>query len=69
MAAVTIGSGETFEPTSAQTLYVLRDVRKGVNVFASGVFVAICVAHIFICCLGTDVLARLQGAYVVLNLL
>ncbi|KAG6901948.1 hypothetical protein C0995_006470 [Termitomyces sp. Mi166 len=54
MAAIIIGSGGTFEPTSVQTF---------------GVYVAIVLIHIVICCLGTDVLARAQGVYTVLNLL
>ncbi|KNZ71878.1 hypothetical protein J132_05703 [Termitomyces sp. J132] len=58
MTAITIGSGGTFEPTSAQTLHVIVFIRR-----------AIVMIHIFICCLGTGVLARLQGVYVVLNLL
>ncbi|KAF8961614.1 amino acid/polyamine transporter I [Flammula alnicola] len=54
MAAATIGSGGSFEPTSAQLF---------------GVYVAIILTHAVICCLGTSVLARLQTVYVVLNVL
>ncbi|KAG0694600.1 amino acid/polyamine transporter I [Suillus ampliporus] len=53
MAAVSIGSGQTFTATSAQTF---------------GVYVAIVLSHAVICCLGTAVLARLQTVYVVLNM-
>ncbi|KAG1728991.1 amino acid/polyamine transporter I [Suillus paluster] len=52
MAAASIGSGQTFTATSAQTF---------------GVYVAIVLSHAVICCLGTAVLARLQTVYVVLN--
>ncbi|KAG2143445.1 amino acid/polyamine transporter I [Suillus bovinus] len=52
MAAVSIGSNQTFTATSAQTF---------------GVYVAIVLSHAVICCLGTAVLARLQTVYVVLN--
>ncbi|OAX32315.1 amino acid transporter [Rhizopogon vinicolor AM-OR11-026] len=52
MAAVSIGSGQTFTATSAQTF---------------GVYVAILLSHAVVCCLGTAVLARLQTVYVVLN--
>ncbi|KNZ79759.1 hypothetical protein J132_08762 [Termitomyces sp. J132] len=54
MAAATIGSGGTFQPTSAQTY---------------AVFTMVIFAHIGICSLGTAILARLQRVYVVLNLL
>ncbi|KAF8168438.1 APC amino acid permease [Crassisporium funariophilum] len=54
MAAVTIGSSGSFEPTAAQTF---------------GVYAAIVLSHAVICCLGTAVLARLQTVYVVLNVL
>jgi len=53
MAAVSIGSGQTFTATSAQTF---------------GVYVGIILSHAVICCLGTAVLARLQTVYVALNL-
>ncbi|OAX33684.1 hypothetical protein K503DRAFT_775337, partial [Rhizopogon vinicolor AM-OR11-026] len=53
MAAVSIGSGQTFTATSAQTF---------------GVYVAIVLSHGVVCCLGTAVLARLQTVYVVLNI-
>ncbi|KAG1851835.1 amino acid permease-domain-containing protein [Suillus subalutaceus] len=53
MAAVSIGSGQTFTATSAQTF---------------GVYVAIVLSHAVICCLGTAVLARLQTVYVVINI-
>ncbi|TCD69005.1 GABA-specific high-affinity permease [Steccherinum ochraceum] len=54
MAAASIGSGETFEPTSAQTF---------------AVYAAVVLSHAVICCLGTAVLARLQTVYVALNVL
>ncbi|KAF8797704.1 amino acid transporter [Phlegmacium glaucopus] len=54
MAAVTIGSNGTFQPTSAQLF---------------GVYAAIVLSHAVVCCLGTSVLARLQTIYVVLNVL
>ncbi|KAG2110118.1 amino acid/polyamine transporter I [Suillus clintonianus] len=53
MAAVSIGSGQTFTATSAQTF---------------AVYVAIVLSHAVICCMGTAVLARLQTIYVVLNI-
>ncbi|ESK96761.1 gaba permease [Moniliophthora roreri MCA 2997] len=53
-AAATIGSGGTFEATSAQSF---------------GVYAAIMATHALVCCLGTTVLARLQTVYVVLNVL
>ncbi|KAG2072013.1 amino acid transporter [Suillus decipiens] len=52
MAAVSIGSGQNFIATSAQTF---------------GVYVAIVLSHAVICCFGTAVLARLQTVYVVIN--
>ncbi|KAF9006941.1 amino acid transporter [Cyathus striatus] len=54
MAAATIGSGNTFMPTSAQTF---------------GVYTAIVLSHAVVCCLGTTILARLQTVYVVLNVM
>jgi len=54
MAAATIGSNSTFQPTSAQTF---------------GVYAAIILSHAVLCCLGTAVLARLQTVYVILNVL
>ncbi|OBZ74436.1 putative amino-acid permease C11D3.08c [Grifola frondosa] len=53
-AAATIGSGGTFAATNAQTF---------------GIYVAIVLTHAVICCLGTQLLARLQTIYVVLNVL
>ncbi|KAI0077673.1 APC amino acid permease [Panus rudis PR-1116 ss-1] len=54
MAAASIGSNETFTPTNAQTY---------------GVYAAVVLSHAVICCLGTEVLARLQSVYVGLNVL
>ncbi|KAF8152248.1 amino acid permease-domain-containing protein [Crassisporium funariophilum] len=54
MAAVSIGSSGTFEPTSAQTF---------------GVYAAIILSHAVLCCFGTFLLARLQTVFVVLNIL
>ncbi|KAJ3483085.1 hypothetical protein NLI96_g6547 [Meripilus lineatus] len=54
MAAASIGSNLTFTPTSAQTY---------------GVYAAIILSHALICCLGTQILARLQGIYVFLNII
>ncbi|TFK35826.1 APC amino acid permease [Crucibulum laeve] len=54
MAAATIGSNGTFEPTNAQTF---------------GVYAGVVITHAFVCCLGTRALARLQTVYVVLNVL
>jgi len=54
MAAATIGSDQSFSPTSAQTF---------------GVYAAVVLSHAVICCLGTAVLARLQTVYVALNVL
>jgi len=53
MAAATIGSNGTFQPTSAQLF---------------GVYVAIVVSHGFLCSLGTAVMARLQTVYIILNI-
>ncbi|CAL1697990.1 unnamed protein product [Somion occarium] len=55
MAAATIGSkDQSFNPSSGATF---------------GVFVAVVLSHAVLCCLGTQVLARLQTVYVVLNVL
>jgi len=54
MAAANIGSNEVFQATAAQSF---------------GVYAAIIVMHMVICCLGTTILARLQTVYVVLNVL
>ncbi|KAF8064170.1 APC amino acid permease [Lyophyllum atratum] len=54
MAAANIGSNGAFEGTPAQSF---------------GVYAAIVLMHIAICCLGTTILARLQTVYVVLNVL
>ncbi|KIJ60463.1 hypothetical protein HYDPIDRAFT_98646 [Hydnomerulius pinastri MD-312] len=51
-AAASIGSGQTFVATNAQTF---------------GIYVAIVLSHAIICCFGTAVLARLQTVYVLLN--
>ncbi|KZS88841.1 amino acid transporter [Sistotremastrum niveocremeum HHB9708] len=54
MAAASIGSNGAFSPTNAQTF---------------AVYCAIVLTHAVICCLGTQVLARLQTVYVVLNVM
>jgi len=54
MAAASIGSSESFVPSSAETF---------------GVYVLIVLTHAVICCLATRILARLQTVYVVLNVL
>ncbi|KAI1790578.1 APC amino acid permease [Ganoderma leucocontextum] len=54
MAAASIGSGQTYSATRAQTF---------------GVYCAVVLSHAFICCFGTRILARLQTVYVVLNIL
>ncbi|KAI5120016.1 hypothetical protein M0805_008477 [Coniferiporia weirii] len=54
MAAASIGSNQAFSATDAQTF---------------GVYCLIMVTDSIICCLATRVLARLQTAYVVLNVL
>ncbi|KAF5375416.1 hypothetical protein D9615_008014 [Tricholomella constricta] len=54
MAAASIGSNERFQGTAAQTF---------------GVYAAVILTHIAVCCLGTTVLARLQTIYVILNIL
>ncbi|KAH8115111.1 amino acid transporter [Phellopilus nigrolimitatus] len=54
MAAASIGSNENFEATSAQTY---------------GVFCLILLTDSIICCFATNVLARLQTVYVILNVL
>jgi len=54
MAAASIGSNQTFDPTPARTY---------------GVYAAVVVSHALICGMATSVLARLQTVYVVLNVL
>ncbi|PIL25895.1 transporter [Ganoderma sinense ZZ0214-1] len=54
MAAASIGSGQTYSATRAQTF---------------GVYCAVVLSHAIICCFATQVLARLQTVYVVLNIL
>jgi len=54
MAAASIGSGDNFAATSAQTF---------------GVYCAIVITHGIICCLGTRLLARMQTVFVILNVL
>ncbi|OJT12351.1 hypothetical protein TRAPUB_11126 [Trametes pubescens] len=51
-AAASIGTGQTYSATNAQTF---------------GVYVAVVLTHAVICCFGTQLLARLQTVYVVLN--
>ncbi|KAH9856381.1 APC amino acid permease [Lenzites betulinus] len=53
-AAASIGTGQTYSATNAQTF---------------GVYAAVVLSHAVICCLGTRLLARLQTVYVVLNVL
>ncbi|CDO70392.1 hypothetical protein BN946_scf184999.g32 [Trametes cinnabarina] len=53
-AAASIGSGQTYSATNAQTF---------------GVYTAVVLSHAVICCLGTRLLARLQTVYVILNVL
>ncbi|KAL0579387.1 hypothetical protein V5O48_002612 [Marasmius crinis-equi] len=52
IAAANIGSQGAFEATNAQTF---------------GVYAGLIITHAVVCCLGTEVLARLQTVYVVLN--
>lgn len=54
MAAAGISSGGSFTATNSQTF---------------GVYVGIVLSHAVVCCLGTQVLARLQNVYVALNIL
>ncbi|KAI0746628.1 APC amino acid permease [Daedaleopsis nitida] len=54
MAAVSIGTNETFVPTTGQTY---------------GVFVALLICHGLVSSMATAVIARLQGVYIVLNIL
>ncbi|KAF8272727.1 amino acid/polyamine transporter I [Lactarius quietus] len=54
MAAVGIGSNGSFAATNSQIF---------------GVYVGIVLSHAIICCLGTNVLARLQNVYIALNIL
>jgi hypothetical protein len=76
MAAATIASNGTFEPTSAQILCAILsllhlnciDVIPGLAL-KSAVYVAIVLSHAALCSLGTTVLARLQTVYTVLNVL
>ncbi|EJF60127.1 APC amino acid permease [Dichomitus squalens LYAD-421 SS1] len=52
IAAASIGSGQTFSGTNAQTF---------------GVYCAVVLSHAVLCCFGTRILARLQTVYVFLN--
>ncbi|KAM5532681.1 hypothetical protein V8D89_013650 [Ganoderma adspersum] len=54
MAAASIGSGQTYSATRAQTF---------------GVYCAVVLSHAVICCFATRILARLQTVYVALNIL
>ncbi|KDQ54536.1 hypothetical protein JAAARDRAFT_196453 [Jaapia argillacea MUCL 33604] len=54
MAAASIGSNQTFSATSGQTF---------------AVYVAVVLSHAVICCLATQILARLQTVYLILNVL
>ncbi|KAF9002343.1 APC amino acid permease [Cyathus striatus] len=54
MAAVSIGSGLTFQPTAAQTF---------------GVYCALLLCHAIICSLNPIVIARLQIPYIIINIL
>ncbi|KAH9918712.1 APC amino acid permease [Epithele typhae] len=54
LAAVSIGSDETFVPTVAQTY---------------GVYAALLICHAVVASLATSIIARLQGVYIALNLL
>jgi len=54
MAAIGIGSNGSFATTNSRTF---------------GVYVGIVLTHAVVCCLGTNVLARLQNVYVALNIL
>ncbi|KAH9922314.1 APC amino acid permease [Epithele typhae] len=53
-AAASIGSNQAFSATNAQTF---------------GVYCAVVITHALICCFGTEILARLQTVYVVLNMI
>ncbi|KAL0065445.1 hypothetical protein AAF712_007509 [Marasmius tenuissimus] len=53
-AAVNIGTNGAFEATNAVQF---------------GVYAAVIATHALVCCLGTEVLARLQTVYVILNIL
>ncbi|KAK0478775.1 amino acid permease-domain-containing protein [Armillaria novae-zelandiae] len=57
MAAARIG----FERTRVSSLRM--------DSFCPGVYAAVVLSHAVVCCLGTTILARLQSAYVVLNIL
>lgn len=72
MAAASLGSGGTFIPTQAQTLYVnYIAINETATEFIeySEVYAAVVLSHAVLCCLGTAVLARLQSVYVVLNVM
>lgn len=75
MAAASIGTNESFSPTSAQTLFVssfsfrLLALVVIFESLASAVYALVVLTHAVICCFATRVLARLQTVYVVLNVL
>ncbi len=74
MAAASIGSNdENFTATAGQTLYVqafplYTTPPQGFS-FYSAVYVCIVLSHAVICCLGTQVLARLHTVSFGLNVL
>ncbi|KAG7087578.1 hypothetical protein E1B28_013532 [Marasmius oreades] len=54
VAAIKIGTKGAFEATDVQTF---------------GIYAALILTHTIVCCLGTEVLARLQTVYVILNVI
>lgn len=75
-AAINVGN-QKFVVTQTQTLYVYNFVPSlclsllcfsPYRNLCSGIYVALILSHGIICSLGTDILARLQNLYILLNL-
>ncbi|KAI9432049.1 amino acid/polyamine transporter I, partial [Lactarius indigo] len=69
MAAAGIGSHGSFTPTNSQTFFVAPLLFLAPTCSPGGVYISIVLSHAVICCLGTNVLARLQNAYAALGML
>jgi hypothetical protein len=72
MAVATIGSGGTFVPTNGKVVFLtfcyfvlIFNLRTG-QIYAA--YLAVLLSHAIVCSLATQVLARLQSIYVMLNL-
>jgi len=70
-AAASIGSGETYVTTNAQTLCVtllINPFSTNLQTITSGIFVAVLLSHALVCCLATAVIARVQKLYIAINI-